>query len=132
MTAKQLFYKTRSQLYRAKRLIFASPAEMKFIEIMGGRVIKLPLNSYYVLWCGWTLARHFIQREKRYGRVWCDFGNRTHVIEIDGAAYHNPVVDRQRDEYLDRIGVDVLRIDATDIYNRPEWVRNEVRAFLGV
>jgi very-short-patch-repair endonuclease len=46
-------------------------------------------------------------------------------IEIDGIAHSmgdNPVRDGQRDAFLRRLGLEVLRIPASDVLNSPEAV----------
>jgi len=51
------------------------------------------------------------------------------VIEIDGSQHKkdNAVVyDKQRTEYLEEIGITVLRFSNNDIYNRIDEVCNEI------
>lgn len=55
-------------------------------------------------------------------------------MEVDGAEWHRSAEaqarDRQRDEWLRRLGWIVLRFTAWDIRFRPEWVAAEIREAL--
>ncbi|MBL0924063.1 MAG: DUF559 domain-containing protein [Sphingomonadaceae bacterium] len=50
-------------------------------------------------------------------------------IEIDGISHdmgNQPEVDRQRDAFLASMGLEVLRIPATDILKSPEYVADSL------
>ena len=131
----------RSQVWRARRMLFMSPAEARFIEMMGGRVLVVewfvsPLNNNYpltiVLSMGKLLRREKVRREVRVGKCFIDFGNDIRRgIEIDGRDYHQDVLKEQaRNEYVAEYGWRLLHIQAGDMYRSPDYVKRKVIAFL--
>lgn len=138
-TLKRRFYRTRSAYRRRMRLLFPSPAELKFIELMGGRVVRFdwlhhPRSKYpfaVVLSLGRILRRHHFKREVRVGSKFTDFCNDLkYVIEIDGAAFHDIVEMQRRDEYLANYECEVLHIPAVSIWNAPDKTKRRVIKFL--
>lgn len=127
------------------RLLFPSPAEVKFIEIMGGIVLTLPFIKSiktgfpltFVLSMG-KLRRERVHREVRIGRYFADMCVITpfyrRVIEIDGQASHSKrmdiVYDQNRDDYLRSRGFAVMRIPARRLWREPKKVRKDVLRFL--
>jgi very-short-patch-repair endonuclease len=120
-----------------------SPAEAKFIKIMGGRLLTLrhvasadngfPLT--FVASMGRILKRERVRREVRVGKYFVDFGVDTpyykKAIEIDGKDYHTDIVfEQQRDDYLADWGWEVLHVPAWRLYKNPRQVRRRVRKFL--
>lgn len=106
--------KRMKQLHAFKRLLFPSPAEKKFIEVMG---------RWFFVWWG-------VKREKRIGSYYVDFviPRRRLGIEIDGAKYHNNRVieDWQRDQRIGKYGWTIMRIPARDLWREPQKVRARV------
>jgi hypothetical protein len=102
--------KWRGRYRRARRLVFISPAEARFIELMGGKVLVwrrirdkhtgFPMAYYWNL--GKRLKAEGFRREVRYGLYFVDFANDLNrIIEIDGNEYHMDVVaDMDREIYI--------------------------------
>lgn len=137
------YYVLRSQMWRAKRMIFISPAEARFIEIMGGKVVKFDwithpktgFNLGVVVSLGKVLRRERIEREVRVGKCFVDFGTTNKYykrgIEIDGRDFHMDVVkELERDEYCWQYGWRLLHIQAADLYQCPDLVQRRVLTFL--
>lgn len=130
----------RARARRLERLLFASPAEVQFIRIMGGKVFtcgcvkstktRFPLTL--VLSMGPVLRAENVRREVRVGRYFLDFANEIRrAIEIDGAAYHTDIlVEQQRDEYLGSYGWLVLHISAQHVFTNPIKVRRAAESWL--
>jgi hypothetical protein len=134
------YYILRSQVWRRQRLLFMSPAEIKFIHIMGGRVvtfdhIKAPRTGFplaVVITMGRTLRRERIEREVRVGKCFIDFGNDIkRGIEIDGRNFHMDIVkEQERDDYCAGYGWSLLHIQAGDLYRNPNQVQRDVLKYL--
>lgn len=131
---------------RYKRYLFPSPAEMRLIELMGGRVVHVkflhdPRTGFplaIVLNRGHLFRREKIRREVGYGRYWVDFANDINrIIEVDGDAYHMDVVaDMDREIAIKelcrtrKMDARFLRIKPADMYRDPNLVQQKVLAFL--
>ena len=151
------YYRTRAIWFRYVRLLFPSPAEVRFIKIMGGKIITIPfiLNPEtkqplrFVLDLGRALRNEKFGREIQAGRYWLDFGNDIlWAIEIDGKKYHRDIVREQdRDDYLmgfchkrckdpcykhSNMGYRVKHIPAVRLWLEPAVVQSEVLRFLSV
>jgi very-short-patch-repair endonuclease len=128
---------------RTNRIFFPSPAEVKFVMIMGGKNVtfkrirhvrtKYPLVIFVSM--GRVLRRENVQRETRIGGRFADFTFETpyskKVIEIDGKSFHDDILkEQERDEYLRKYGWSVLHVRAIDLWRRPDFVRKKVREFL--
>jgi len=134
------YYRLRSKAWRNMRYMFPSPAEVKFIRIMGGRAISVPFFKHpktgfsytYIISMGKILNSELIKREVRVGKYWVDFGNDIkRGIEIDGQKYHNDIVAQQeRDDYFAGFDWRVLHIRAADLWRQPDNVQRDVIAFL--
>lgn len=142
------YYRARSAYRRLKRLAFPSPAETRFIELMGGKVWRLgfirlgngwPLTI--ILSSGKILRAAKMKREVRYGRYYVDFANDIHwVIEIDGGPWHQDVVaEMDREIYIrdlirrstkNRQDLRLLRVPAPRIWNDKTRLQNQVISFL--
>ena len=121
---------------------YPSPAELKFIEIMGGRVytigfLKHPKTKFprAIIFMGSYLNSEFIEREFRVGAMYIDFAFVTpwykKGIEIDGKNFHRDIVREQnRDDYLASYGWSIMHIVAEDLYRQPAKVRARVEKFL--
>lgn len=130
------FYRLRSGCYKRKRIVFASPAEVMLIRVMGGWVLTLPFwrdpenhfPAIVVLSMGQVFKNERVQREVRVGGRYIDFGNDIQRgIEVDGRDYHGDIVKQiERDEYFQKYGWRVLHIAAADVYNKPRAVRRLV------
>lgn len=151
------YYKLRASYYRMNRMLFPSPAELKLIEIMGGKVIRIKFIKHhetgfklaFVLSMGKILKAQKFEREVKAGKCWIDFGNDIQWgIEVDGKQWHRNVVKEfERAEYLsgfcDRkcqkkcqkhlnVGWRIKHIDAVRLYNEPAKVQAELLKFLNV
>lgn len=134
------YYKARASVRRRRRLIFASPAELRLIVLMGGQVRQIhwlrdPGTSFpfaIVLSRGKLFRAEKVSREVRVGAYYLDFGNDIgRAIEIDGYYYHmNVVADFERDAYLSRLGWKVMRIPAYKLWADPDIVRSDIERFL--
>jgi very-short-patch-repair endonuclease len=139
---KWIYYKKKA-MWRRSRILFPSPAEVRFVEIMGGRCltiksIRLSSTNFpltIIVSFGRTLRREMVEREVQVGAYYVDFGFITgagqQAIEIDGQNFHMDIVkEQERDEYLSRYGWRVLHIQAIDLYRKPDAVRERVVNFL--
>jgi very-short-patch-repair endonuclease len=136
------YYRYRSRYWQLQRLLFPSPAEVRFIELMGGRCTKIvhvknhktkfPLVIVWSL--GKTLKRQNYKREVRYGRYYVDFANDLNrIIEVDGAAYHMDVIadmDREIDIKGRQPDARFLRVKAYQLYNNSAEVQRKVLTFI--
>ena len=139
---KSKYYRTRSAWWRLNRLLFPSPAELKLIEIMGGKITRLEwLKHHQTKFCFaivWSLGNAFkaenFEREKRVGKYFLDFGNDIlWGVEVDGKAYHRDVVKQfDRDSYMYQRGWRVMHINAIRLWNEPAKVQSELLKFLNV
>lgn len=134
------YYRTRSYYYRINRILFPSPAELKFVDIMGGKsfaidFIKHPKTKFPLAFV-WSLGKHLndenFKREVRVGKYYIDFGNDIGIgLEIDGHHWHRDVVaEFDRDSYLYQRNWRVIHIPAVRLYNEPGKVQSEVLSFL--
>jgi len=134
------YYRTRSAWWRLNRLLFPSPAELRLIEIMGGKYVtvewlKHPKTKFrfaIVLSLGKFLRDEKFGREVRVGKYYIDFGNDVGWgLEVDGAEYHRDIVAAfDRDSYLYQRGWRVMHIMAVRLWNEPAVVQREVLKFL--
>ena len=151
------YYRFRARWFRWNRMLFPSPAEIKLVEIMGGRAIaiqfikhpqtKFPLT--FVLSLGKALKTQNFQREVKAGKYWIDFGNDIlWGLEVDGKNFHRDIVREQdRHEYLTsfcdkkckkncqrhaNLGWRVKHIPAVRLWLEPATVQSEVLRFLSV
>ena len=134
----------RSVTYRArrlKRLLFTSPAETRFIRLMGGKVIvfewiRLPYGQHFpltiVLSMGRIMRREHVKREVPAGYYCIDFGNDVgRGIEVDGREYHMDVIKEQkRDEALYGMGWRILHIRADELWRSPAVVQRKAIDYL--
>lgn len=136
-------YYVRKKIWRRTRILFPSPAEVRFVQVMGGRVLVFnyvrSTSTHYPLAIfismGKILRREFVQREVRVGAMHVDFAFITsygrQAIEIDGRNFHMDVVrEQERDEYLNGRGWRVLHIQAVDLWRNPDAVQRRVIRFL--
>jgi hypothetical protein len=138
--SKRLYY-AKKEHWKRERLIFPSPAEIKFIRVMGGHVIVLPFVFSFktgfpfawVLSFGHVLRTHGFRREVRVGAYYIDFANDIKWgIEILGKDFHTDVVkEAQREEYLRQRGYRILYIAAVDLYRNPIATRHRAMKFIG-
>lgn len=134
------YYRMRSSFYQRQRLLYPSPAEVRFIRLMGGHVVVVPFIRHYktgfpiakVLTLGKIMKRENMMREVRVGSKYIDFGNDVRRgIEVDGRLYHTDiVVQYDRDQYFKGYDWWVLHLDATQLWRNPKKVRRDVTAFL--
>ena len=77
------------------------------------------------------MAVHFY-RQKPLGNYVVDFyaPRAKIVVEVDGSQHHEPAAmnaDAVRDEYLSRLGLNVLRFDNLQVLRETESVLNTIR-----
>lgn len=136
------FYRTRSAYYRIIRLLFPSRAEVRFIQLMGGKVTQIgfvrPFKNRDPLTIVWTLG-HWLRGEKfkrevRIGKYYVDFANDIgRVIEVDGAQWHMDVLaDMDREIYIRARFQDcrIHRIKAYHVFNNSGKVQVEALQFI--
>lgn len=134
------YYRIRSQWFRLNRLLFPSPAELRLVEIMGGKVIRFkgirhPDTGFpfaIIFSMGNIFKEEKFRREVRAGRYFIDFGNDIFWgIEVDGAEYHRDVVAAfDRDAYIYDRGWRVKHIPAVRLWLEPDVVQRDVLKFL--
>lgn len=132
----------RGRIRRMRRIIYMSPAEARFVILMGGKVItfkrfKHRKNGFpvtIVLSLGKYLKSENFKREVRYGKYFVDFANDVdRIIEIDGWQYHMDVVadfDREIAIKTMRSDAKFLRIPAFRMNLEPARVQQEVLEFM--
>lgn len=136
-TIKGRLKRRRAQYWRLMRLLFSSPAELRLIELMGGKIWRVgwPRRNGFGLAFVVNRGKLFRQEKVRRevfvgGRYFVDFCNDVgRVIEVDGKQ-HDIVSDFDRDAYLYSRGFQVLRIPAIDLYNNSAKTQRRVIAFL--
>ncbi|HMT18532.1 MAG TPA: DUF559 domain-containing protein [Candidatus Saccharibacteria bacterium] len=136
----QFYYRKRASWYRWNRILFPSPAEVRFVQLMGGkywqvswlkhRRTKLPFTIFYSY--GKILSEECFGRERRVGKYFVDFGNDLSMgIEIDGRQWHRDIVaEMDREIYFNVRGWRVIHIEAVHLWNRPNEVQQRVLKFL--
>lgn len=139
------YRRLRAKYRRLKRLLYPSPAEMRLVELCGGKVLTIasvrgnrtkknpagfPLA--FVISMGALLRAEGVRREVRCGKYWIDFANDiSRAIEVDGADYHTDIVyEQERDDYLVSKGYFVMHLPAIEMTRRPETVYKKVSEFL--
>lgn len=147
--AERVYYKLKrwQSIYRReKRLLFPSPAEMKLIELMGGKVLRIKflkdINTGFPMAFVIRNSKLFrlekIKREVGYGPYWVDFANDINrIIEVDGSHWHMDVVsDMEREIYIkglcerSKFDARILRIRADELWRDPNRVQMKVLQFL--
>lgn len=134
------FKRRRSAYRRRMRLLFPSPAEVRFMRLMGCWVITtshirhwhtdFPLRLLVIP--GGLYRRERLRREVRVGKHYVDFGNDIQrAIEVDGEQYHRDVIyETARDSYLHEHGWLVLHVPAFMLYKNPKKVCDKAEQFL--
>lgn len=126
---------------RTNRMIFMSPAEARFVRIMGGKVLtfdnikstKTGFPLTYVRSLGKWLKERGYEREVRVGSKFTDFGSfaQQRGIEIDGRNFHRDIVkEQERDDYFEDYGWILLHIQAADLWQSPDRVQRDVIKFI--
>lgn len=128
---------------RLNRLLFVSPAEVRFVRVMGGRALNIPFIKskrmgfcLTFVWLGKVLKRELIEREVQVGNrhYAIDFATRNASykkgIDITSSYYVDVVADQERDDYLRARGWDVLYVKAARVWRDPVGVRRDVLRFL--
>lgn len=137
---KGRYYRLRGRIGRTKRLLFISPAEVRLIELMGGKVCTLAFTRLtvhdfplaIVMRNPKVFKNEHVKRELRIGKYYVDFGNDVgRAIEVDGQEYHMDILaDLQRDSYLIERGWRVKHIQAYRLWRDADKVQREVLDFL--
>lgn len=145
-TLLERYYIWRSIYWRWQRLLFPSPAEIRFLRLMGGKCttfgriqpafVQFPLA---IVWNSGKILRHAkMHRETRVGGYYADFGNDLNwFLEIDGTPFHRDVVaDFDREVYMreflrrQKKDMRILRIPAYKLWHQPDVVRAQVIKWL--
>lgn len=124
-----------------RRIIYMSPAEARFVILMGGKVLtskrfKHRKNGFpvtIVLSLGKYLKSENFKREVRYGRFTTDFANDIdRIIEIDSRRWHDVVADYDRDLYIKDYCPEarILRVTTDDLKRNPKKVKAAVVKFI--
>lgn len=134
------YRKVRGQWRRIRRLLFPSPAELRFIDLMGGTYttinwIRRPATRFplAIVWdIGPALKAEMFKREIKAGRYYVDFGNDIFWgFEIDGQKWHRDVVrEFDRDSYLYTRGWRLMHIEAARMWRDPDRVKYDILKFL--
>lgn len=130
----------RSNARRNLRILFPSPAEMRLVELMGGKVFRIKHVRHYrtkfplafIYKQAPVFKAEQIHREYRVGKYFIDYANDIgRGVEVQGADYHRDVVKEfDRESYLYQRGWRILYIEATELYRQPDKVQQRVLAFL--
>lgn len=138
------YLRARSNWRHIRRQLFVSPAETRFVRVMGGHAITVPLinvrtmygrHPLTFLFLGRVLRRELIEHEVRIGSRYADFATPNaaylKVIELDGKHHQMDIVaDQEREDYLRQYGAEIYRIQARRLWREPWKVRREVLRFL--
>lgn len=138
---KRKWRKIRARWWRLNRLFFPSPAELRFISIMGGKYWQVDKikhwRTHFSFAIVWSLGRvlsdeQFGREVFAAGRYFVDFGNDVGMaIEVDGHHYHLDVVrEFERDSYLYQHNWRVIHIQAVKLWNDPAGVQRRVLQFI--
>lgn len=105
----------RKEYHRIHRLLRPSPAEAKFLKVMG--------------W--WFFIQHDVRREYKLRGYCVDFAipAKRVAIEVDGKNYHGGARDIIKDMALKEAGWYVYRIKAADLWREPKVVRKYIKLF---
>ncbi len=136
-TRRKLIGKLKEQLNNKTKQLYATPAEVRLIQIMGGRTLtihalrsaKSGLPVTLVLSRGKYLRReHF----RRTGDRLILFSNDIKwALALQGREYERDVVAAyERDQKMQANGWRVKYIRADWLWNKPELVRQDVLQFL--
>jgi very-short-patch-repair endonuclease len=126
---------------RTNRVLFPSPAEVKFVRIMKGHVLTIPFIKskrtgfcLTIVWRGRILKRELVHREVPAGPFFIDYAVVTPFykrgIELHGFSAHIDIVaDQERDEYLKAHGWQMRYVTAKHL-REPKRVFAETLKFL--
>lgn len=120
------YLRWRSEWRRFWRLVFPSPLEIRFAQIMHGKTLTLPfirsIKTGFPLtfiWRGRLLKSELVYREVRAGSKFIDYAVMTPFykrgIELKGARWHDIVKDQQREDYLREHGWELLCFTSKDL-----------------
>lgn len=136
-TKQKLIEKLKGQVKAKKSMLYATPAEVRLVQIMGGKTLTLHnikdnksgLPMTLILSKGKVLRReHF----KRTGDTLILFSNDIKwCLALEGREYQrNVVAAMERDEWMRDNGWRVKYIRADWLWNKPDLVRQNVLQFL--
>jgi very-short-patch-repair endonuclease len=115
------------------RLDVPSEIQRKMIEI-AREFRKEPTKSESILWQALRAKKldgHKFRRQQPIGNFIVDFYNSPHrlVVEVDGSIHNTQVeLDQARQEILELIGLNVLRVNAEDVEKNLPFVLNTIRS----
>ena len=139
-TIADVYKRNLSNYRRLTRLLFPSPAELRFIELFGGKMWTLKylksIKTGFPLTFIYKKPKLFkaekVKREVRAGSKYIDFANDIgRGIEIQGYEYHRDVVKEfERELFLYQRGWKILYIEASSLYGDSADVQRRVLRFL--
>ena len=115
------------------RLDIAPDIQRKMIEI-ARQFRKEPTKSENILWQalrGKKLDGHKFRRQQPIGNFIVDFYNSPYrlLVEVDGSIHNSQVeLDQTRQEILEQIGLNILRVRAEDVERNLPLVLNKIRS----
>ncbi|MBL8090670.1 MAG: endonuclease domain-containing protein [Anaerolineales bacterium] len=115
------------------RLEVSPEMQRKMIEI-ARQFRKEPTKSENILWQalrGKKLDGHKFRRQQPIGNFIVDFYNSPYrlIIEVDGSVHNNQVeLDQARQEILELIGLNVLRVKAKEVEKNLPFVLQQIRS----
>jgi very-short-patch-repair endonuclease len=114
------------------RLDVSPEIQRKMIEI-AREFRKEPTKSESILWQalrGKKLDGHKFRRQQPIGNFIVDFYNSPNrlVVEVDGSVHNTQVeLDQARQEILEYIGLNILRVNAEDVEKNLPFVLKKIR-----
>ncbi len=118
------------------RLEVSPEIQRRMIEI-AREFRKEPTKSEAILWQalrGKKLDGHKFRRQQPVGHFIVDFYNSTHrlVVEVDGSIHETQVeLDHARQDILEQIGLNILRIQAKAVETNLASVLEKIRIKIG-
>lgn len=115
------------------RLDVSPELQRKMIEI-ARQFRKQPTKSEKILWQalrGKKLDGHKFRRQQPIGSFIVDFYNSPYrlVVEVDGSVHDNQIeLDQARQEILELIGLNILRVSAEEVEKNLPSVLNKIRS----
>jgi very-short-patch-repair endonuclease len=121
------------------RLLFPSPLEVRFAQIMRGHTFTLPFIKsrktgfpLTFIWCGKLLKRELVHREVQAGKCWIDYAVVTPFykrgIELYSNAWHGDIVrDQEREDYLKARGWTIMYLTHRQLQNERQTFVNVLR-----
>lgn len=127
----------RRQAAKQYQRLFPSPAELRIIEIMGGKVLRINriISQRSGLPMAIILSRGGMLRREHFKRTGDDlvlFSNDLKWgLAIQGAAYERNIIEAfERDQTLKENGYRIQYLPVRWLVNRPDLVRDRINQFV--